>query len=57
MKLAPPLAAPAKILTSFPLDFRNPLITGPGPTYATSIELAKMDSITCGPLSKILVSI
>jgi len=32
IKLAPPLAAPAKILISFPLDFKNPLITGPGPT-------------------------
>jgi len=30
-------------------------MAGPGPTYAISTEFAKRDSITCGPLSKILV--
>jgi len=32
-------------------------MAGPGPTYAISTEFAKRDSITCGPLSKILVLI
>ena len=57
MKLAPPLAAPDKILIFLFSEFKNPLIAGPGPTYAISTEFAKSDSITCGPLSKILLLI
>jgi hypothetical protein len=32
IKLAPPLAAPDKILMSLPSDFKKPLMIGPGPT-------------------------
>ena len=57
MKLAPPLAAPDKIFTLWFSDFKNPLIAGPGPTYAISMEPAKMDSITWGPASNNIGSI
>ena len=57
IKLAPPLAAPDKIWILLFSEFKNPLIAGPGPTYAISTEFAKRDSITWGPLSKILLSI
>ena len=46
IKLAPPLAAPDKIWIFLFSEFKNPLIAGPGPTYATSTEFAKRDSIT-----------
>ena len=57
MKLAPPLAAPAKIFTLSWSDFKNAFIAGPGPTYAISIEFANNDSTTWGPLSNNFVSI
>ena len=57
IKLAPPFAALPRIFKSFPSDFKKPLITGPGPTYATSTEFEKIDSMTCGPLSKTFISI
>ena len=57
MKLAPPLAAPARIFTLLFSEFKKPLIAGPGPTYAKSTEFANSDSIDCGPLSKTRVSI
>ena len=45
IKLAPPSAAPARIFNALPSDFKYPLITGPGPTYAISIEFENNDSI------------
>ena len=48
-RAAPPLAAPEMTRISSPFDLKYALSAGPGPTYVTSSDLAKIASIAEGP--------